>query len=148
MFSVLVCNNSFYSLDISHLYPSPHPPHHLFLSFFFFKTTNKSLHLLYSLQLFWFLMPTVSVLSASAPPPSFLVLCSLILLFSFCSIYILCFHCLVVLPAYFVSVAPPRPLPPFLPPSSVVPSFPPSSFSTLGVCLSRDDHRVPKRRLL
>lgn len=57
--------------------------------------------------------------------------------------------CLVLLPAYFVSMAPPPlPLPPFLFLPFRLSSFLPPSVRPLGVCLSGDDHRVPKRRLL
>lgn len=90
------------------------------------------------------------VLSALFPPCSFFAFLSIFLFYLRSPLYVLPYHCLVLLPAYFVSVAPLLPLPPFLPFSlpSVFPSFLPPSFSPLGVCLSGDDHRVPKRRLL
>lgn len=102
-------------------HPSPSPPRFSFQTFVDLcaLTSSALFHALLYLFLLW----------CFALFFSFFVT----FLFNF-HIYVLPYHCLVLLPAYFGS--------------SSFPSVFRLSFSLLGVCLSGNDHRVPKRRLL
>lgn len=146
----LDCNNSLCSLVVLPSLPiSTSFPNHLLVSFSQTIPPFVDLCALASLVTFLFSMSYCLFFSALFPPGSFFSF-SFQFLSPYAPIYVLPYQCVVRLPAYFVSVASLLPLPPFLPSSfpSVFPSFLPPPFSPVGVCLSGDDHRVQKRRLL
>lgn len=141
----LDCNNSLCSLDIlpslsiSTSFPITssllfsHRPSICWSLCLRFSCDSFVNHALLSCSLFWFFLLflsfsfPLSYLCTALPPYCFL----------FCCLPTLCLW----RPSYLCL----SPFPLFLP---VRLSFFAPSYSSLGVCLSGDDHRVPKRRLL